>query len=205
MTVPDTRHSLILRLPDSSDTQAWDEFVAIYQPVVYRMARRQGLQHADAQELVQEVLLSVSRAVERWDPNRERGRFRDWLFQIARNRVINYLTRRRHRPIGTGDSNVARWLEGRVDPASDESSLFELEYRRSVFRHAADAVRASVRESTWSAFWLSSVQGEPIAHVASELGMTTGSVYIARSRVMTRLQQEVQRLQLDTGDAGRAT
>ena len=73
MTLPDTRASLILRLPDARDVEAWDEFVAIYEPLVYRLARKQGLQHADAQELVQEVLLAVSRSVDRWVPDQERG------------------------------------------------------------------------------------------------------------------------------------
>jgi len=187
--VPDTRESLILRLPDKEDVTAWDEFTAIYEPLVYRLARAKGLQHADAQEVVQEVLLAVSRAVERWKPGEELGRFRDWLFRISRNLVINQLTRRKHRSIGSGDSRVAALLNGQCAPDLDESLWFDLEMRREIFHYGAGLVKSQVTASTWQAFWLSSVEQLPISTVATRLKMTPGSVYIARSRVMAKLRQ----------------
>ncbi len=66
---PRTRESLILRLPTATDAAAWQEFAAIYEPLVYRFARRRGLQDADARELVQNVFVAVSRAVVDWRPN----------------------------------------------------------------------------------------------------------------------------------------
>jgi RNA polymerase sigma-70 factor (ECF subfamily) len=191
-SVPETRASLILRLPDAEDVEAWDEFVEIYQPFLYRMARRQGFQDADAHELVQEVLAAVARAVDRWVPDRSRGRFRDWLFRIARNFMINFLSRPKHRSLGTGDSNIARLLEQQCDPTSEPSQEFELEYRREIFRQAAMRVQSMVNENTWQAFWQSSVLDRPIAEVAAELNISRGSVYIARSRVMSRLREQVQ-------------
>ena len=195
MNLPETRASLILRLPDASDVEAWDEFSALYEPLVYRLALRNGMQHADAQELVQEVLVAVSQSVDRWVPDPARGRFRDWLFRIARNLMINLLTRRKYRSIGTGDSNIAELLENQCDPASDESQLFDLEYRREVFRWAAEQVRGDVKTSTWEAFSMSTVEARPIQEVADELQMSIGSVYIARSRVMARLQEYAKRFE----------
>jgi len=201
--VPDTRESLILRLPDTEDVAAWDEFAAIYEPLIYRLARAKGLQHADAQEVVQEVLLAVSRAVERWKPGEEFGRFRDWLFQISRNLVINQLTRRKHRSIGSGDSKVAALLNGQCAPGPDESQWFDLELRREIFHYAASRVKSQVTDSTWQAFWLSSVEQQPIRAVAARLHMTAGSVYIARSRVMAKLRQLSQAYLHDDGLAAR--
>jgi RNA polymerase sigma factor (sigma-70 family) len=199
-TLPDTRASLILRLADAQDVAAWDEFTRIYQPVVYRLGRRCGLQHADAEELVQEAMLAVARAVHAWVPDPRRGRFRSWLRRIARNLAVNFLTRRKHQVWGTGDTDVQRLLdaaESAVGDAADDgvSAQFEIEYRRQVFRAAAARVQGCVEQRTWQAFWLSTIEDLPAGDVARRLGMSVGSVYIARSRVMARLREEVRRLE----------
>lgn len=189
--LPETRDSLILRLPDRRDIEAWDQFVSIYEPLVYRLARAKGFQDADAREVVQEVLIAVSRAVDRWEADARRGRFRDWLFRIARNLMINVATRRRFRSIASGEIDLDDLLQGQIDPASSESTTFDLEYRREVFHWAAEQVRGQVKERTWQAFWLSNVESQTVDQVAESLGMSIGAVHIARSRVLGRMRNMV--------------
>ena len=198
--VPDTRNSLIVRLSDRRDADAWDHFVSVYEPLVYRLARTKGFQDADAREVVQEVLVAVSRAVERWQPNAELGRFRDWLFRIARNLMINFMTRRHHQSIASGDSRIADLLNLKIDPSSDESAKFDLEYQREVFRWAAECVKAQVKDVTWQAFWMTSVEETPIATAAKSLGISIGAVHIARSRIRSRLREQVLKWDDERGD-----
>jgi RNA polymerase sigma-70 factor, ECF subfamily len=183
---PETRASLILRLQDAEDIVAWDEFAEVYSPVVYRAARRMGLQSTDADDVVQEVLSAVAVSVAKWIHRDDRGPFRAWLFRIARNTAINFLTRRQHRPWAEGGNAAIRDFGEAA--AVDVSSHFDLEYRREVFARASEQVQMRVNNSTWQSFYRTSVLHESIEQVAKELDVSVGSVYIARSRVMKQLQ-----------------
>jgi RNA polymerase sigma-70 factor (ECF subfamily) len=193
---PETRASLILRLPDAADVAAWDELVSIYGPLVHRLAICQGLQLADADDLVQEVFTAIARSVSDWLDRDDRGSFRAWLLRIARNTAVNFLTRRAYKPLGTGGDRAAELLADVPDPKSELSDLFDLEYRREVFHWAAEQVRETVADSTWQAFWLTQVEQLSIPSVAKQLKMNIGNVYVARSRVMHRLQEVVRQFEV---------
>src|SRR5208337_1549800 len=107
---PSTHASLLLRLRDSQDHEAWLEFVTLYEPVVYRLLRRNGLQDADAREVMQELFLAVSRSIDRLDPASERASFRAWLRRVVRNLVINWLKQRERGVIATGGSDFQAML-----------------------------------------------------------------------------------------------
>jgi RNA polymerase sigma-70 factor (ECF subfamily) len=192
---PETRASLILRIADRGDDRAWGEFVRQYQPAIYQLACRRGLQHADAEELAQEAMLAVARAVQTWRPDPNRGRFRSWLQRVTKNLWINFRTRRKHQVWGTGNSEMLSALNAIGDGSMALSQLFELEYRRTIFQLAAKHVQNEVLEKTWQAFWLSTIEEVPIAEVASRVGVSVGAVYIARNRVVARLRAEVRRIE----------
>lgn len=186
-----TRASLILRLQDAEDVAAWDEFAEIYAPVIYRVAIRRGFQAADADNLVQEVFLAVANSVSKWLERKDRGPFRTWLLRIARNEAVDMLTERATRQLGR-DGSAAEQILANL-PARDEfSSALDLEYKRTVFRWAAEHVRNSVAEHTWDAFWSTSVEGRSVAEAAARLDTRPGNIYFARSRVMARIKELVE-------------
>ena len=113
--------------------------------------------------------------------------------------MINFLTRRKHKPLGSGDSAIAALLELQTARDGEESVRFDREYRHEVFRWAAEQVRESVRPRTWRAFWMSSVDGLAIPAVAERLGMTVGGVYIARSRIVARLREKAESFERRSG------
>jgi len=187
---PETRETLLLKIRDPSDAVAWGQFVAIYRPSILRLARRRGLQDADAENLAQQVLTSVSLAIGRWEKDDSRGTFHSWLLRIAHNEIVNAITRRR-RDAGRGGTSVMEQLE--QHPAQEQAvlALIEDEHRRAVFRWAAEEIRPEFHETTWLGFWLTMVEGLPVETAAAELGKSVGSVYAARSRVMRRLKEKV--------------
>jgi RNA polymerase sigma-70 factor (ECF subfamily) len=187
---PATRRSLIVKLRDPADTAAWREFMAIYEPLIYRLGRRKGLQDADARDLCQDVFRAVAGAVERWDP--ARGSFRGWLSRIARNLLINFLTRRQSEPRGSGATSVQELLEAEPDDSPSSTALFEAEYRRQLFRWAAEEVRGQFAPTTWQAFWQTAVEDRPPDEVAAELRLSVGAIYVARSRVLGRLRRRIE-------------
>src|SRR4051794_40951094 len=149
---PLTRASLLLQIRDGSNQVAWREFVDLYGPVVYGFARKRGLQDADAADLMQDVLRSVSSAIGRLDYDRKQGTFRGWLFTITRNKVFNFLSARRIRPQGSGDSTTNRLLAEEPDGSSDGQDAWELEYQRRLASLAMDRVKSEFQENTWRAF-----------------------------------------------------
>ncbi|MCB1229223.1 MAG: sigma-70 family RNA polymerase sigma factor [Verrucomicrobiae bacterium] len=192
-TFPDTRPTLLQRLPDANDGEAWRSFVETYGPLVYRFALRRGLQPSDAADVVQEVMLKVARSIDRFDYDPDRGRFRGWLFTIAWRALIDRANRIKRRSEIAGDGIAERT----ADPSADAEALWDSEYRRSLLHRALPLVRPQFSESTWEAFRLTTLEGQPAEEIARRLGLTIGSVYVARSRVTARLRDRIRQIEAE--------
>ena len=187
---PETNHSLVARVKNLGDGASWAEFMGIYQPVVYRMAKRRGLQDADAHDVMQQVFVSVAGAIERWDSSEGLPPFRAWLTTITKNAISKTLGRR-PRDRATGSTSVMEQLNAVADIGESSDEEFAVETRRQMFRWAAQRVRIEFTQATWDMFWRTSVLGESVSEVATATGRTTGAVYIARHRVVARLKEEI--------------
>lgn len=192
---PTTSSSLLLRLRDPRNQEAWSQFVDIYQPAIYRQLRKCGLQDADAQELMQEIFLTVNRQIATWEMNKDRGSFRGWLHRVTRNLVINWMKHGQRRFVAFGGAEPLEALANLPQADGPESTTFDLEIRRSVFRQAAEIVSLEQNPKTWKAFWGTGVEGKTTSLVARELGMSEGAVRVAKCRVLLRLKEVVRALE----------
>lgn len=185
-----TRASLLLRIRDPRDRMAWSEFVTLYAPLIHSYGLRRGLQDFDAADLTQDVLCRVAQSVEEFQYDPARGSFRGWLFTVTLNRVRKLAARQSRQANGTGDSEARLFLEQQPDDREEE--IWMRDYQWNLFRWAAERVRGEFREPTWQAFWQTAVLARDIDEVARELRLSSGAVYVARSRVTSRIRDEIQ-------------
>jgi len=188
--IPPTRASLLLRLRDAQDGEAWREFVDLYAPLVYGYARKQGLQDADAADLCQDVLRAVAGAVGRLEYDPRRGAFRNWLFTVVRRKLSNWQAAQANRAQASGDSRTHQLLEQCPAPEGMEVE-WEAEWERRLVAWACEQARRQVSDTTWQAFWRTAVEGQPGKQIAADLGLTVAAVYHARSRILARLKELV--------------
>lgn len=195
-STPETRYTLIGKLQNPQDVEAWSEFTSIYQPLIFRICRKRGLQHADATDVTQEVLSKVASAIEKFSADRHGATFRGWLYRITQNLVIDFLRKRNrnvlakaNHPLQMADNNLS---------ADDDSAEFRLEYQRQIFWLVAKEVCQQVKPKTWQAFWLTEIEQQPVDEVSKQLEVSTGSIYVSRSRVIARLKQEAEQRLAET-------
>ena len=184
----ETRPTLLDRLREGADTLAWDEFFQRYWRLIFAWARRHGCSEDTAEEIVQEVMLGVfeRRDVYRYDP--QRGRFRDWLGTLVRNKVVDHRRRPSGRIRGRGGDPQAGFLE----PASDDAApddAWEAAFEETLLVVLLDMVQREMNPRTYQAFELFALHEVPAAKVAQTTGLTPNAVYQARKNVVKRLRE----------------
>ncbi len=191
-----TRPSLLLRIRDRTDVEAWRAFAEAYTPLVYEYCRRRGLQSSDVSDVTQEVMIQVCRSIRDFSYQPERGRFRDWLGSVVRSKILRFYR---------GDGRAGKGRGGDLEPgdlmqaiaAASADTLWNESFQARVLEVALGRARPHFADSTWTAFERSWLQGRPASEVAQEIGVPIEKVYVARSRVLKKLQEEVATLAED--------
>jgi RNA polymerase sigma-70 factor (ECF subfamily) len=191
-----TRPSLLLRIRDPHDTEAWQTFVEVYGRLVYRHCRGKGLRHEDAENITQEVFAQVSQSIRAFDYRPDRGRFRDWLGTATRHEVHRFLKKEARAPHAGGDAAAGDVLGNVV--AREEDTNWDEAFQAHVLATALARCRPHFTDQTWRAFELAWLEKRPADEVAQELNLRIDKVYEAKSRVLDRLEQEVRELAEDS-------
>lgn len=192
---PLTRPSLLLRVRDVADEEAWAEFVEIYTPLIYGYCRSRGLQVSDAADVAQESMRAVARAMVKFKYNPQRGRFHNWLLTVVQSKLRNFLAHQQRQPELAGETTLQLKIEQDLTPADE--SAWEADYYQALFHWAAKRIQNEFQESTWRAFWGTTVQERDGKEVAESLGLSVGAVYTAKSRVIARLRNEIQQIEAE--------
>ena len=188
--IPITQPTLLLRIRDTEDEASWERFVKIYTPLVFGYCRKRGLQEADASDVAQEVMRTVAQSINRFDYNKKKGTFRGWLLTVTRNKLLKYFSKLQKQPIGTGRTTIQTKLE--ETPDAVETAHWNHAYQQRLFQWASGEVKEEFAEKTWSAFWLAAVENQSSQKIATDLQMSLGAVYIAKSRVIARIRKQIE-------------
>jgi RNA polymerase sigma-70 factor (ECF subfamily) len=198
MPSPDTSSatsSSLLKRVQELDPEAWQRLARIYGPLVYRWARKAGLQDADASDVGQEVFQTVAVRIGSFQHGRPGDTFRGWLRIITRNKLGDYFRRRVDEPAAQGGSTASRQLGSVPDLLCDDlPDADEWDTGTGLVHRALRIVRTDFEEKTWQAFWRAAVEGQRADNIAEDLGMTAKAVRQAKYRVLRRLRIDLNQL-----------
>lgn len=178
---------------------AWERFCAVYGPMVYRWCRNKGLQPCDVENVVQQVFITLIRNLVRFRKERPTDGFRRWLWTVTHHKLVDYSRSQSRQLAGTGGGSHLHWLQQLAEPSEltnddgiGEGSECNL---GDVVRGALSLVRTRTASTTWDAFWLTTIENRKAEEVAHELGLSVESVYQAKSRILSRIRKEIDRIQ----------
>ena len=181
-----TRRTLLERLRRTRvDEGSWYDFFDTYSRLIYSVARKSGLGHADAEDVVQATVLKVSRYIGRFEVDPGRGRFRNWVCLITKQQIANhYRKARRLPPIEEPDPANVEALPEIEDPVDQWETLWDNE----VLEHANDMAQAQVKQRVspkqYQVFHLYCVKGHDVKQITTMLGVSANEVYLAKNRVL---------------------
>lgn len=186
MSQNETRNSLIVRLKSEQNEIAWRDFVGNYEGFLAQIARRHGVPERHVADATQQILIAIVRSIEGWKDDGNAASFRRWLSTVSRNVVIRFMSQERRHPGGVGGSDLVALLQ-KVEEKPDEFHVQR--YQHELIVWATQQVRKEFLETSWQAFWATVIEQQSVDQVAKDLNISTGSIYMSRSRIMVRIRK----------------
>ena len=194
-----TRRSLITRLKAWDDHEGWREFFQIYWKLIYSVALKAGLTEQEAEDAVQETIVTIAKTMDSYRYEPEKCRFKTWLMRITRMRIIDQLRKRRpelrqatEREPGTHTATI----ECIPDPTPDfVEMLWDEEWEKNIVDAAMERVKRRVKPEHYQIFYLSVVKELGASDVARTLGVSAAQVYLVKHRVAARVKKEIEQLE----------
>ena len=186
----DTNATLLLRLRDQSDQTSWAEFVEIYTPLLFAYCQKRGLQSQDSADIIQNVFLSVTKAIQTFDYDPEKGRFKAWLFTILRHAISAHFRKQKRLPSTTSDNFSLEQLK--ITPSPEEEKDWNQDYQVQLLRWAMEKIKPEFSPRSWTIFYQTAIEERSPEVVASQLDMTKNAVNVQKFRVVQRLRQKLQ-------------
>jgi RNA polymerase sigma factor (sigma-70 family) len=198
-----TRRSLVERLADWGDQLRWQEFFDTYSKLIYSAARRSGLTDAEAEEVVQETVITVAKNIDKLKYDPTIGSFKGWLLQITRWRIADQFRKREpgnaKRPRSADDRATAT-IEREADSReADLNAVWETEWKHNLFDAAITRVKKKIEPKQFQIFDCYVRKEWPAQKVAARLGVNVGQVYLVRHRVGLLLKKEIKALEKISG------
>ena len=194
-----TRRSLVERLADWGDQQRWQEFFDTYWKLIYSAARQSGLTDAEAQEVVQETVITVAKNIDKLKYNPAVGSFKGWLLQITRWRIVDQFRKREpgnaKRARSVDDASTATIERIPDSQISDLDAVWEAEWKENLFEAAIARVKKQIEPKQFQIFDCYVRKEWPAQKVAERLRVSVGQVYLARHRVGALLKKEIKALE----------
>lgn len=204
-----TRWTLIARLKDWDDQESWREFFDTYWRLIYGVAIKSGLSHAEAQDVVQETVRSVSKNMKGFKADPAFGSFKSWLLHLTRWRITDQV-RRRGREVrladvgtqsGSGTDSKGTAIEARIpDPAGNAlDKIWEEEWEKHLIEAALEKLKKQASARHYQAFYLHAIKQVAPAKVAETLGITVDQVYLIKHRLTKLFEEAIKEVETKVG------
>jgi len=194
-------YASLLEKAQAQDPAAWDRLVTLYTPLVYHWCRSASLRRDDIEDVGQEVFRAVAVSLRDFRHDRQVGSFRGWLRVIVRNKLIDWWRLEGTREQAEGGTSHQRFMQSIPEP--DEQQLTQ--ETRLLYENALELLQGEFSRQSWQAFWSVTVEEQSPEDVAPQVGISVGSVYTARSRILQRFRREFAELLPEVADKPQGT